>query len=79
MTLKNIYFTSVRVGQKINRVTFNTGAVKFEGIQLNVPEADLPDYVNGEVPEGVKAVTAPTVGADASGFGWTWASEYGKF
>jgi hypothetical protein len=76
--LKNIYFTSIKEGQKINRVTFNVGVVTFEGIQLNIAEADLPNFVNGEVPEGVRAVTVPSVGANASGFSWTWASKYGK-
>ncbi|MDD4144352.1 MAG: hypothetical protein PHN68_06935 [Prolixibacteraceae bacterium] len=76
--LKNIYFTSIKEGQKINRVTFNVGVVTFEGIQLDVPEADLPDYVNGEVPEGVSSVSTPTVGADISLFGWTWAAKSGK-
>ena len=76
--LKNLYFTALVEGQKINRVVFNEGVVTFEGIQLKVPEADLSDYVNGEVPEGVSAVTAPNIGADVSGLGWTWASKYGK-
>lgn len=76
--LKNIYFTSIEEGQKINRVVHDVGTVNFEGIQLNVPEADLANYVNGEVPAGVTAVSTPTVGADVSVFGWTWASKAGK-
>lgn len=76
--LKNIYFTAIEGGQKINRVVHNAGTVNFEGIQLNVPEAELPNYVNGEVPQGVTAVSTPTVGADVSGFGWTWAAKAGK-
>jgi hypothetical protein len=76
--LKNLYFTALVEGQKINRVVFNEGVVTFEGIQLKVNEADLSNYVNGAVPEGIKAVTAPTVGADLSGLEWTWASKYGK-
>jgi len=76
--LKNIYFTAIEEGQKINRVVHNAGTVNFEGIQLNVPEAGLANYVNGEVPQGVTAVSTPTVGADVSVFGWTWAAKAGK-
>jgi len=76
--LKNIYFTAIEEGQIINRVVHNVGTVNFEGIQLDVPEADLENYVkDGNVPEGVSAVSNPTVGADVSVFGWTWAGQAG--
>jgi hypothetical protein len=76
--LKNIYFTAINEGQKINRVVHNAGAVTFEGIQLNVPSATLANYVNGAVPAGVTAVSSPTVGANVSAFGWTWAFKAGR-
>lgn len=75
--LKNIYFTMINAGQKINRVTHEEGEVLFEGIELDIPEADLQDYVNGNIPSGIKAVSNPTVGADVSVFGWTWAFKAG--
>ncbi len=75
--LKNIYFTKIADGQKINRVVFNTGSVSFTGIQLKVAGDKLASHVNGAVPAGVTAVTAPTVGANLSVFGWTWASKAG--
>ena len=73
--LKNLYFTNILEGQKINRVT--APDVTFTGIQLNVSAAELPNHVNGAVPAGVTAVSTPTVGADLSVFGWTWASQAG--
>lgn len=76
--LKNIFFTGISDGQKINRVTFTTGQVTFEGIQLKVAADKLASHVNGAVPAGVTAVTAPTVGANTSVFGWTWAAKAGK-
>jgi hypothetical protein len=73
--LMNIFITGIIDGQVINRVTA-TG-VTFAGIELDVAEADLASHVNGDVPAGVTAVSTPTVGADASVFGWTWASKSG--
>jgi hypothetical protein len=73
VALKNIYFTEIADGQKINRVT--APGVTFEGIQFDVPEVDLPNYVNGDVPAGVTAGGSSQ--ADASVFGWTWASKAG--
>jgi len=77
--LKNIFITAIEEGQIINRVVHNVGTVNFVGIQLDVPEADLSKYVkDGNVPDGVSAVSTPTVGADVSVFGWTWAAQAGK-
>ena len=76
--LRNIYFTAIEEGQQINRVEFTEGEVQYEGIELNVPAENLESHVAGEVPEGVTAVSAPTVGADLSGFNWTWAAIAGK-
>ncbi|KOH43342.1 hypothetical protein NC99_37690 [Sunxiuqinia dokdonensis] len=73
--LMNIFITGIIEGQMINRVT--AAGVTFEGIELDVAEADLASHVNGDVPAGVTAVSSPTVGADASVFGWTWASKAG--
>jgi hypothetical protein len=76
--LENIYFTAIEEGQIINRVEHNDGTVNFEGIELDVPEADVENYVkDGNVPEGVSAVSTPTIGADVSVFGWTWADQSG--
>jgi hypothetical protein len=76
VNLKNIYITSIKEGQKINRVVFNVGVVNYEGIVLNVPAGDLANYVNGAVPAGITAGTTYTT--DISVFGWTWASKAGK-
>jgi hypothetical protein len=74
VNLKNIYFTAIVDGQKINRVTA-TG-VTFESIQLDVLADSLANYVNGDVPAGVTAGGSPQ--ANAADFGWTWASKAGK-
>lgn len=76
--LKNIWFTQVADGQKINRVTFNTGEVSFTGISINVAADQLATHVNGTVPAGVQASSSPTAKANVSVFGWTWASKAGK-
>jgi hypothetical protein len=73
--LKNIFFTGIKEGQKINRVTAE--GVTFEGIVFDVAEADLPNHVNGDIPAGVTAGTTGTK-ADVSVFGWTWTAQEGK-
>lgn len=78
VALKNIWFTQVAAGQKINRVTFNTGEVSFTGISINVAADQLATHVNGTVPAGVQASSSPTAKANVSVFGWTWASKAGK-
>lgn len=78
VALKNIWFTQVADGQKINRVTFNTGEVSFTGISINVAADQLATHVNGTVPAGVQASSSPTAKANVSVFGWTWASKAGK-
>lgn len=78
VALKNIWFTQVADGQKINRVTFNTGEVSFTGISINVAADQLATHVNGTVPAGVQASSSPTAKANVSAFGWTWASKAGK-
>ena len=79
VALRNIWFTQVGAGQKINRVTFNTGEVSFSGISLNVAADQLATHVNGTVPDGVQAANNPTAKANVSVLGWTWASKAGKF
>ena len=79
VSLKNIWFTQVGAGQKINRVTFNTGEVSFSGISLNVAADHLATHVNGTVPGGVQAAANPTAKANVSVLNWTWASKAGKF
>jgi hypothetical protein len=73
--LKNLYFTSIKEGQKINRVT--AVGVTFEGIELDVDPAVLGDYVNGDVPAGVTAGGSGK--ANTSVFGWTWAAQASAF
>ncbi len=72
--LKNLYFTGVVTGQKINRVT--AAGVTFTGITIDVPADSIPKHVNGAVPAGVTAGSTPQ--ADVSGFSWTWAALSGK-
>ncbi len=78
VSLENLFFTGIVEGQVINRVAFDPGVVSFTNIELNLDEADLASHVNGDVPEGVSAVSSATVGADVSVFAWTWASKEGK-
>lgn len=73
VNLENLYFTGMSAGQKINNVT--AAGVNFDNIQLNVSQAELPDYVNGAVPSGVVAGGSPQ--ADISVLGWTWAAQAG--
>ncbi len=72
--LKNLFFTGISEGQKINRVT--AAGVTFEGIEFDVTAEELPNHVNGDVPAGVTAGSG-TNKADASVFGWTWAGKAG--
>ncbi len=71
--LKDLYFTGIVEGQRLNRVT--AAGVTFENIAFDVPAADLATYVNGDVPTGITAGGSPQ--ADISVFGWTWASQAG--
>lgn len=70
--LKNLTFTSVVEGQKINRVT--APLVTFENIQIDVTDVSL--HVNGTVPTGVTVGNTPR--ANTSVLGWTWASQEGR-
>ena len=70
--LKDLTFTSVVEGQKINRVTAPN--VTFENIQIDATDVTL--HVNGAVPTGV--TSGNTSKANTSVFGWTWASQSGK-
>jgi hypothetical protein len=67
--LKNLTFTSVFEGQKINRVT--AVDVTFEGIQIDATDVTL--HVNGTVPTGV--TSGNTSRANKSILNWTWASQ----
>ena len=77
VALSNLFFTEIQAGQDINRVT--AAGVTFTNIELDVPAAELGNYVNGDVPAGVTAASTATVGADATVLGWTWASQDGRF
>lgn len=73
----NIFITAIAEGQQINRVTHDVGVVSFENIVLDVNEADLASHVNGEVPAGITAGTAPATAVNTSVFDWTWAAQAG--
>ncbi|NBC03887.1 MAG: hypothetical protein GVY20_09320 [Bacteroidetes bacterium] len=73
--LENIFITGIEENQVINRTEHMEGEVNFTNILLDVDAANLQDFVNGPVPSGVSAGTTPQ--ADASVFGWTWASQAG--
>ncbi len=77
VNLENILITGIGAGQMVNRVDHVVGVVNFTAINLDVPAADLADYVNGTVPAGIVAGTAST--ADVSVFGWTWAKQASAF
>lgn len=77
VALSNIAFKEVQEGQQINRVT--AAGVTFTKIELMVAESKLAGHVNGAVPNGVSAVSTPTVGATTSVFSWTWAAAASKF
>lgn len=79
VVFENIFITGIEEGQQINRVDHTVGTVTFTGIVLDVPAADLADYVNGDVPGGITAGTDPANAIDLSVFDWTWAKEAGKF
>ena len=72
--LKNIYITSIEAGQKIKSP--NAVGSSFENVFLDVPSAELANYVDGTVPAGLSAGGSPQ--ADVSVFGWTWANEAGS-
>ena len=79
VTLQNIHIMGIAGGQQIREdkgsdVSMVAG-VTFTGITLDVPSADLANYVDGTVPAGVTA--GGTSKADASVFGWTWAGTAG--
>jgi hypothetical protein len=79
VAFENIFFTAIEAGQQINRVNHSVGTVAFTDIVLDVPGANLADYVNGDVPNGITAGTSGASTIDLSAFGWTWAKEAGKF
>jgi hypothetical protein len=73
--LENLYFTDITsTGQNVNRI--NAADVTFTNIMLNVPAADLGNYVNGTpIPAGIVAGGTPA--ANISVLSWTWASKAG--
>ncbi len=73
--LENIYFTDLVAGQLINRVSHVEGTVNYTNIYIDVDAADLPNYVDGDVPVGVTAGGTPQ--ADISVFDWTWCKQAG--
>lgn len=74
--LENIHITAIQSGQQVNRVSASNGNITFTNVTLDVPSADLDNFINGTVPAGITAGGQST--ADASVFGWTWTSQAGK-
>lgn len=80
VSLENLYITSIREGQIINRVEHNVGEVNFTNIILDVPTENLADYVkDGNIPAGVSAGSDMPSGIDLSVFDWTWAKQADAF
>lgn len=75
--LEDIYITDAVAGQMVNRVSASTGSITFTNVNINVPQADLSNYVNGTVPAGITAGGSRQ--ADESGLGWTWAKKMSAF
>jgi hypothetical protein len=76
VALENIFITGIDEGQQINRVEATEGTITFTNIILDVPEADLANYIGGTNPGGISAGTTPQ--ADKSAFtSWTWAGQAG--
>lgn len=76
VSLENIHITGIQAGQQVNRTTDNPG-VTFTGVTLDVPAANLDDYIaDGSAPSGITAGGSPQ--ADANVFsGWSWADVSG--
>ncbi|WP_010662196.1 hypothetical protein [Marinilabilia salmonicolor] len=73
----NIFITAIAEGQQINRVSHDVGVVSFENIVLDVDQAELAFHVNGDVPAGITAGSAPATAINTSVFEWTWAAKAG--
>lgn len=71
----NIFITAIAEGQQINRVSHDVGVVSFENIVLDVDQAELAFHVNGDVPAGITAGSAPATAINTSVFEWTWAAK----
>jgi len=68
VNLEDIFFTDISEGQKINRVVHEVGDVTFTNIVLNVEPNNLPNHVNGDIPQGVVAGTSSIV--NLTDFDW---------
>jgi len=86
VSMENLFFKGLVNGQLIGFIdqagfagTCNDNGCPFTDVQLLLPDGKvLTDFIeNGVSPAGVSAVTTPTVGADATVFGWTWADRAG--
>ncbi len=80
--LENIYYKNVDASQKINRTKDNPG-VTFSNIVINIPSGSISDYITdynaseNPVPAGITAGSSSSNKANASVFGWTWATKAG--
>lgn len=79
VTLDNLFFTGIVSGQQVSEdddeSLLNVLGVTFSNILLDVSQEEVENHVNGPVPDGIIAGSSSQ--ADASVFGWTWASNSG--
>jgi len=78
VSISNLFITGIAAAQKVNRV--NATNVSFSNVVLNVTPANLADYLptGTTLPvTGISAASTSSNKANASVFGWTWASEAG--
>ena len=75
VNLEDIFFTDISEGQKINRVIHEVGDVTFNNIVLNVEPNNLPNHVNGDIPQGVVAGTSSII--NLTDFDWSLAYHKG--
>lgn len=79
VTVNNVHFTSVVDGQVINPNDEATNVATITNITIDVPAADIPNYISTADPSINANVSAGTEGkADASMFtSWSWAGVSG--
>jgi len=75
VTLQNIFFSEIREGQKINRITHTEGKVVFDNISLNLTEENFISHI-GQLRfyhqnMGIQIGTTSSINKNT--FGWAWA------
>jgi hypothetical protein len=78
VNLVNVHITGIADGQIINRVDHSVGTVNFTNVTLDVPAADLINYMpaGANIPAGITA--GGTSQANTSMMAWTWAAQAGQ-